>query len=147
MAAPAAAHSSLGEGKAVTVDPNASASVYDDTWLSVGIGAAVLPTYEGSDETTVIPIPLVQGKIGPVRINPRPAGIALDFLPKNDDGVQFSAGVSMRYRGNRTGSVEDEIVARAAQLDGAFDIGPSVGVTVPGLLNPYDSLTVNFDAR
>lgn len=92
-------------------------------------------------------IPLVRGKLGQVYINPRPAGVTLDFLPKTESGVRFSAGVSMRYRGNRTGDVRDEVVARATPLDSAFEIGPSVGVSFPAVLNRYDSVTVNLEAR
>lgn len=147
LSAPAAAHSSLGDASLAEIGDDAPDSVHDDTWLSVGIAGAVLPSYEGSDDVKVTPVPLVQGKIGPVRINPRPAGIALDFVPKTDEGLQFSGGINMRYRGNRTGGVGDEVVARARQLDSALEIGPTFGVSMPGLINPYDSLTVNFDTR
>lgn len=144
-----AAHPSPDQDAPVSVGENGDASetVRDDTWLSIGIGAAVLPSYEGSDDAVFKAIPLVQGKLGPVHINPRPAGLALDFLPKPESGVRFSAGVSMRYRGNRTGDVRDEVVARATPLDSAFEVGPSVGVSFPAVLSPYDSLTINLDAR
>ncbi len=122
--------------------------VHDDTWLSIGIAGAAVPSYEGGDETVFKAVPLVQGKIGPVRINPRPAGIALDFLPKPSDGsVAFSGGLSVRYRGNRTGDVRDPVVALAAERKSALEIGPSVGITIPGVLHGADSLTVNLDTR
>jgi outer membrane scaffolding protein for murein synthesis (MipA/OmpV family) len=130
-----------------TIEADTADTVYDDTWLSIGIGGAVLPSYEGSDDTVISPIPLVQGKIGPVRVNPRPAGIALDFLPKPETGPRFAAGVSLRYRGNRTGDVKDEVVERAAKLDSALEIGPTVGVSFPGVLHSLDSVTVNLDTR
>ena len=122
-------------------------TVYDENWLSVGIAGALIPSYEGSDDYVFAPVPLVQGKLGPVRINPRPAGVAFDFLPKPEAGIGFSAGASVRYRGNRSGSVEDEVVERAEELDAAFEIGPTVGIIVPGVLHGADSLTVNFDTR
>ena len=96
-------------------------TVYDENWLSVGIAGALIPSYEGSDDYVFAPVPLVQGKLGPVRINPRPAGVAFDFLPKPEAGIGFSAGASVRYRGNRSGSVEDEVVERAEELDAAFE--------------------------
>lgn len=89
----------------------------------------------------------MQGKLGPVFINPRPAGLTLDCLPKPESGVRFSGRVSMRYRGNRTGDVRDQVVSDATTLDCAFEVGPSVGVSFPAVLNSYDSLAINHDAR
>ncbi|MEE4199187.1 MipA/OmpV family protein [Erythrobacter sp.] len=130
-----------------TTEAAAPETVYDDTWLSIGIGAAALPSYEGSDDTVVSPIPLIQGKIGPVRINPRPAGIALDFVPKPESGPRLSGGLSLRYRANRTGDVRDEVVERAAELDSALEVGPTIGVSFPGTIHGRDSLSLNLDTR
>jgi outer membrane scaffolding protein for murein synthesis (MipA/OmpV family) len=147
FAGPVWAQSATEEPTDERFEPGDQQTVFDDNWLSVGVGAAILPSYEGSDDMVFSPVPLVQGKLGPVRINPRPAGIALDFAPKPDDGVQFTAGVNLRLRANRTGNVEDEVVARAASLDTAFEVGPTVGVTIPGVLHSLDSVSVNVDAR
>lgn len=109
-----AAHPSPDQDAPVSVGENGDASetVRDDTWLSIGIGAAVLPSYEGSDDAVFKAIPLVQGKLGPVYINPRPAGLALDFLPKPESGVRFSAGVSMRYPRAAAESVRSFLMLR-----------------------------------
>lgn len=130
-------------------------SVYDDLWLSIGIGAALIPSYEGSNDYVFSPVPLVQGKLGFVRINPRPAGLALDFLPKPErkpgsgagSGPRFSLGINMRYRANRTGDVQDDIVALAQELDEAFEIGPTAGVSFPAVFTPEDNISINLDTR
>ena len=37
--------------------------VEDSNALTVGIGAAVIPSYEGSDDYRVIPVPQLRGKV------------------------------------------------------------------------------------
>ena len=68
--------------------------MFDDTWLSIGIGAGYGPSYEGSDDYVLYPAPLIQGRIAGVGIQPRPAGIALDFIP---DPTAGSASRSVRW--------------------------------------------------
>lgn len=123
-------------------------TVFDGDYVSVGVGVAYNPSYSGSDDYSVNILPIVQGSLGGVRINPRPAGIALDFIPDPDDGVGFSAGPMIRLRSDRTDAsdIKDDIVAAYGELDRAVEIGGSVGVKFPKLLHPYDSLSVNLDA-
>lgn len=122
-------------------------SVFAGDYLSVGFGAGYAPSYEGSDDYVVFPVPLVQGSFRGVKINPRNAGIALDFVPDPKDGVGLNAGISARLRMMRTGNTHDPVVNGLGKLDTAIEVGPTVGLTVPHLLNPYDSLTLSTDAR
>lgn len=148
LASASSAHADGGGLEGLSSADGAGPGVYDDTWISAGIAVAALPSYEGGDETVITPVPVVQAKLGPVRINPRPAGIALDFLPKpTDGGIGFSGGLSVRYRGNRGGDVRDPVVELAAPRESALEIGPSVGVIIPGVLHGADSLTINLDTR
>lgn len=122
-------------------------SVYDGDWVSLGAGVGYGPSYDGSDDYVLFPAPLIQGQIGPIGINPRPAGIALDFVKDPEEGVGFDFGVAARLRSNRADQIEDPVVAAAGELARAFEIGPTAGVSIPGLLNPYDSLSFTVDAR
>ena len=124
-----------------------SPSVYEGDWVSLGAGVGYGPSYDGSDDYVLFPAPLIQGQIGPIGINPRPAGIALDFVKDPEDGVGFDFGVAARLRSNRADQIEDPVVEAAGELDRAFEIGPAAGVSIPGLLNPYDSLSFTVDAR
>ena len=69
-------------------------SVYDGDWISVGAGVGYAPSYDGSDDYVFFPAPLIQGQVGPVGINPRPAGLALDFVKDPEEGVGFDFGVT-----------------------------------------------------
>ena len=124
------------------------ATIFDGDFVSVGVGVAYGPSYSGSDDYTAFVLPIVQGSLGGVDINPRPAGIALDFVPDPDEGVSFSAGPMIKLNRDRVDvdDIKDEVVARYGELDTAIEVGPSVGVSFPGVLNPYDSVSVNLDA-
>ena len=122
-------------------------SAYDGDWISVGAGVGYAPSYDGSDDYVFFPAPLIQGQVGPVGINPRPAGLALDFVKDPEEGVGFDFGVAARMRSNRADKIEDPVVELAGELDRAIEVGPTAGVSFPALLNPYDSLSFSVDAR
>lgn len=130
---------------AAEVDPDSS--VFDGDYLTIGIGGAYVPSYDGSDDYTFTVLPLLQGSIGGIRISPRAAGVALDVIPDGGDGPQFSLGPSVRVRANRANDVKDEVVELLPELDTAIEVGPTAGVSFPGVLNPYDSLSFSVDVR
>lgn len=121
-------------------------TVYDDTWFSVGAGVGYGPSYDGSDDYVAFPAPIVQGRIAGVGIQPRPAGLALDFIPDADEGIGVSFGPAMRVRSNRARQIKDPVVAAAGELDTAFELGAAAGLSFPKVLNPYDSLSLGVDA-
>lgn len=125
--------------------PDGEATVFDGNWFSIGAGAVYSASYDGSDDYVVSPIPIVQGKIGGVRISPRAGGAALDFVNDDSDGAKISAGVAARLNRNRASQIEDPVVLSYGELDTAFEVGPSVGISLAGLLNPYDSLSFNIE--
>lgn len=134
-------------GEDDTAAPSYEGTVFDGDWLSLGAGAVYLPSYEGSDDYVISPLPIVQGNLAGIGINPRPGGLALDFIPDADGEIAFSAGVSARLVRNRAGQIKDPVVEALGELDTAIEVGPTVGVSFPGVLNPYDSLSFNVDAR
>lgn len=131
---------------AMAQDAADSTSVFDGDYLSVGIGAAYGPSYDGSDDYAVYPLPLLQGSFHGVAINPRSGGIGLDFIPDPDSGAGFNLGVVGKARMNRARQIKDPVVESLGELDTAIEFGPTAGMTFPALLNPYDSLTFTVDA-
>ena len=146
FAAPAAAQDQ-GEPGVTSEGPNET--IFDGDYLSVGIGAGYAPSYTGSDDYVTFVFPVVQGSWRGIDINPRPAGVALDFLSmEKEGGPNFSLGIAGRINTDRTDidDIEDSIVAAYGELDTAIEVGPTVGVSFPAVLNPYDSLSFNVDA-
>ncbi|UOR16613.1 MipA/OmpV family protein [Qipengyuania aquimaris] len=123
-------------------------TIFDGDYLSVGIGVAYNPSYSGSDDYNVNVLPIVQGSLGGIDINPRPGGLALDVIPDPDEGIAFSAGPMVRLRADRDDveDINDDVVALYGELDRAVEVGVSLGVSYPKLLNPFDSLSFNVDA-
>lgn len=145
LSAPALAQDQGDPGITADAPPK---TVFDGDYVSIGAGVAYGPSYSGSDEYAVFPLPIVQGSLGGVGINPRPAGIALDFIPDPDDGVAFAFGPVVRMSRDRADleEIEDPIVAAYGELDMAVEVGASAGIKIPKVLHPYDSLSFNTDA-
>jgi outer membrane scaffolding protein for murein synthesis (MipA/OmpV family) len=131
---------------ATAQDAASEPSVFDGDYLSVGAGVAYGPSYAGSDDYTVYPMPLLQGSFHGVAIDPRSGGLALDFIPDPDKGVGFNLGVAARVRLDRAHQIKDPVVKSLGKLDTAVEVGPTAGVTIAQVLNPYDSLTFTADA-
>ncbi|MGB3711253.1 MAG: MipA/OmpV family protein [Erythrobacter sp.] len=129
-------------------------SVFDETWLTVGIGAGYVPSYSGSDDYVFFPLPLVAGRVGGVGITPSGAGVSLDLLspeagqaPGASQDVQFSLGPAISFRNDRASQIEDPVVEAAGELDTAIELGANGGVTFPGVFNPFDTVTVGATVR
>lgn len=123
-------------------------NVLDGDYLTVGVGAVNVPSYRGSDDSVVSPVPLVRGHFKGVDINPRVAGVALDFIPDDkDSGIGFSLGPVATVSFNRNRRIKDPVVRAAGKLDPAIEVGATAGVTKYRLLNAYDSLTLSTDVK
>ncbi|WP_133366431.1 MipA/OmpV family protein [Qipengyuania sediminis] len=120
-------------------------SVFEGDWVTLGAGAALIASYDGSDDYVLSPLPLLQGRLGGVSINPRAAGLALDLIPDRTGATGFSLGVAARLNRNRADQIEDEVVRAYGELDTAIEVGPTVGVTFPGVLHGFDSLSISAD--
>lgn len=123
-------------------------NVLDGDYLTVGVGAVYVPSYRGSDDYILSPVPLVRGHFKGVDINPRVAGVALDFIPDDKaSGIGFSLGPVVTASFNRNRRVRDEVVRAAGKLDPAIEVGVSAGVTKYRVLHDYDSLTLSSDVK
>lgn len=136
LAAPAAAQEAMDASEG---------SVYEGDYLSVGLGGALTPSYSGSDDYVVSPVPIVQGSFADISISPRSGGVSLDFIPDPAEGVGFDLGVAGRLRIDRASQISDPVVKSLGELDRAIELGPSVGLSFPAVLNPYDGLSIGTD--
>ena len=123
-------------------------SVFDGEYLTVGIGVAAVPSYEGSDDYTISPLPVILGSFRGVDFQPRGPGVAFDVIPDRQGAkVDFIFGPVVRARFDRQNSIKDPVVRSLGKLDVAVELGSFAGVQVNRLLNPYDSLTAQVDLR
>lgn len=127
--------------------------VFDDNWATIGLGAGLVPTYAGSNNFQLFPLPLIVGRVGGVGFRPAAAGLTLDFLSpqptvvSRDRKPTVSLGPTFRFRNDRAVDSGDEVVDAAGRLDNALEVGVNAGLSFPGVLNRFDSLTLSANAR
>jgi outer membrane scaffolding protein for murein synthesis (MipA/OmpV family) len=114
-------------------------------YLRIGIGAALVPDYEGSDDHRVIPGAVLQARVNGVAIFSRGTYLYADLIGGSGN-VNLDAGPIAGVRLNRTGKVKNDRVDALPELDTAIEVGGFAGVTFNGLTNPYDALSLRLDA-
>ncbi|MCR9179374.1 MAG: MipA/OmpV family protein [Erythrobacteraceae bacterium] len=128
-------------------------TVFDKNWATIGLGAGLVPTYAGSDNFQFFPLPLIVGRVGGVGFRPAAAGLTLDFLSPQPTLVSrkktptVSLGPTFRFRNDRAVDSGDDVVNAAGRLDNALEVGLNAGLSFPGILNRFDSLTVSANVR
>jgi outer membrane scaffolding protein for murein synthesis (MipA/OmpV family) len=131
-AAPAAAQAD--DAPTILDDPNS---------LTLGVGGAYRPTYEGSDDYEFGPIGAAFGKIGGFTFATRGPGLSVDLIRDGRDApVSFELGPVAYVRLNRTSGIKDPQVRALGELDTAIELGVAAGIAKNGVLHQYDSLGV-----
>jgi outer membrane scaffolding protein for murein synthesis (MipA/OmpV family) len=134
------------QGPATPVTPEKN--LLEGNYITVGGGAFYGPSYEGSNDYVIFPVPAIQGKVGGVAINPRSGGVALDFIPDPKGAkIGVSFGPVATYSGNRDNHIVDPVVRAAGRLDYDLAVGGSGGFTLYRLVDKYDSLTASVDVK
>jgi outer membrane scaffolding protein for murein synthesis (MipA/OmpV family) len=113
----------------------------DPNSLTIGIGGAYVPSYEGSDDYELTPIGIAFGKVAGFGFATRGTGLSIDLI-RDDPDAPFSVelGPLVHVRLDRTGGIKDPRVRALGELDRAIELGGSVGIKKNGLLHKYDSL-------
>lgn len=125
--------------------------VFDETWATIGIGAGLVPSYSGSNDYVLFPLPLIAGRVAGIGVSPNGPGFALDVLSKPPSFVapetSVSFGPAFRFRNDRDGQFGDDVVELAGDLDTAIEVGAQGGVTLPGVFARFDRLSIGTQVR
>lgn len=128
--------------------PPAGENVFDGDFVTIGAGLAVGPSYEGSDNYDLNPLPVILGSVGGIDFEPRGPGLALDLIPDRPGSkIDFKLGPVGRARFDRNNGTRDDVVRSLGELDVAAELGVVAGIGVNGLLRPFDSLSAEVDVR
>lgn len=121
--------------------------VFDDTYAVVGIGVALGPDYEGSDDEKITPGAGIVGSVQGIGFSIRGPSLSVDLIddPSGSD-MTFRFGPTVRYRGGRS-KVKDDAVERLGKIKGVVEAGISAGVGFKKLLTPADSLSLGVSVR
>ena len=126
------------------VPPVASApggSILDGDNVTVGLGAALLPSYEGSDSSVVTVAPLLRGRVSGFDFASRGPGIGVDLIreaPGAKVNVQLGPVVSLNL--DRSSRINDPVVEALGKRKVALQAGGFAGLAYNGLLNPFDTI-------
>ncbi|WP_017669694.1 MipA/OmpV family protein [Blastomonas sp. AAP53] len=118
-----------------------------DFYMTVGLGAGFVPSYEGSDQYVFFPAPAIQGSYKGYSFGARGPGLFVDLvkdpvLPK----VEYIAGPVIRARFDRNGRIRDEVVKLLGKRDIAIEVGATGGVKINRIFDYFDSVTFQADA-
>jgi MipA family protein len=139
IALPAAAQSGAGPPPP---DPALGGSFLDRPYsLTIGVGAAYLPSYEGSNDYVLSPAGAAFGKIDGFSFSTRGTSLSIDLIrdPK-DAAVTFELGPVVNLRMDRHSRIKDPQVAALGRIGRAVELGGFVGIARRRLIDPYDSL-------
>jgi outer membrane protein len=112
--------------------------------LTIGVGGAVLPDYEGSDDYRIIPAAAIQGKYHGISFSTRGSYLYVDAIPASGK-VDFDVGPIAGVRLNSRRNIDDPIVKLLPRRNRAIEVGGFAGVSFHQLTNPYDTLALRVD--
>lgn len=113
--------------------------------LTLAVGAAAVPDYEGADSYQLIPAAAVRGRVGGMDFWSSGTKLYLDVFGRPAGGMDFDAGPIVGVRLNRSGKIKDDAVDDLPELDPAIEVGGFAGLSFHGLTNPYDTLSMRVD--
>jgi outer membrane scaffolding protein for murein synthesis (MipA/OmpV family) len=114
--------------------------------LTIGVGGALIPDYEGSDDYRLIPAAAIRGQVSGISFSTRGTYLYVDVIPRGSGKLEFDFGPIVGARMNRTKhNLKDDIVDLLPRRKTAIEVGGFAGISYHGLTNPYDSLSVHLD--
>lgn len=112
--------------------------------LTIGVGGAVLPDYEGSNDYRIIPAGAVRGQYHGISFTTRGAYLYVDVIPQSGK-FDFDAGPIVGARFNKRRNTDDDIVKLLPRRKMAIEVGAFAGIGIHGVTNPYDRLAFRLD--
>lgn len=111
--------------------------------ITIGVGAALVPDFEGSDDSSIIPAGVIVGKVSGIDFFTRGTQLYVDLVPDAPGpGTNFEAGLIGGARLDRTNKVDDLQVRALGKIDTAWEVGGFVGVSRTGVItSDYDTLS------
>jgi outer membrane scaffolding protein for murein synthesis (MipA/OmpV family) len=112
--------------------------------FTIGVGVALIPDYEGSDDYRIIPAGAVRGKVGGISFSTRGSYLSVDVVPQSGK-FGFDAGPIVGARFDNRRHTDDPVVKLMLKRKTAIEVGGFAGVSFRGLTNPYDTLALHVD--
>lgn len=132
----------LAQGQTPPTAPPDAASAGGDR-ITVGVGIANLPEYQGASDSDWTPGAVVIGRVGGRDFFTRGTQLYVDLIPdRPGPGVNYELGVIGAARFERTGDISQRQVDALGEIDTAYEIGAFAGVSKTGVItSDFDTLT------
>ena len=119
--------------------------------ITVGVGAAMLPSYEGADDYNITPAPGAIGSVSGFAFLLAGNRLSVDLVP-NQPGpvwdVQAGPLGVVNFNRNRRDAIDDARVRALPTRGLAVELGGYLGIGKTGVLtSPYDKLSVSVSYR
>jgi MipA family protein len=133
----------IGGAAVIVTLPAHAQEAEDHSSLTIGVGAAYIPSYDGSDDYIVTPVVAARGKVNDFAFWTRGSSLYIDAIPNTDpNGWDIEAGPAANLNLTRTRRIKDPQVRALGKLDTAIEVGGFVGIGKTGLItSDYDNLS------
>jgi MipA family protein len=115
--------------------------------LTIGVGAAIVPRYEGADENTIVPAAAIRGSYKGFAFSTVGTALYTDFIPAPDGvGTDIILGPVVHVNLNRTSRkrTRNAQIVALGTIDTAIEVGADAGIRRTGVItSDYD--TISFD--
>ncbi|MFN0192485.1 MAG: MipA/OmpV family protein [Aestuariivirga sp.] len=108
--------------------------------VKLGVGAAALPDYEGSNEYTFIPFPSFEIEHEGFKLKSSRLGVEADLIPI----LGLDAGPIVRYNFGRDSGVDDDVVSLLPEIGESVEVGGYIAGGLPLNLLGLDSNSILF---
>lgn len=115
--------------------------------FTIGVGGAVVPRYEGSDDYRLTPAGAIRGKISGVSFITQGTGLFINLIPTSGGpGTTIGFGPMAHVTLNRSSlkTVRDLQIAALGRVPVAIEVGGHAGITRTGVITSvYDTLNLD----
>lgn len=145
VAAPVAAQSDAAGPPAPPAPPSAARRDEDRYSLTFGLGAAVTPSYTGSNDYQVSPGGIIRGRVGGFNFTTLGLSLYVDAIRDHGGRTDVQAGPVIGVNLNRVNRIQDTRVKALGELDPAIEAGGYVGIARTGVItSPFDVLSASI---
>jgi outer membrane scaffolding protein for murein synthesis (MipA/OmpV family) len=129
---------------AQTAPPTAASDDGGDR-VTIGIGLASVPDYEGADSNDIVPAAAAVGTLGGFDFFTRGTQLYVDLVrDPAGPGTKFELGpiAAVRFQRNDVDGIDNPQVRALGKIDTAYELGASVGVSRTGVItSDFDTLS------
>jgi len=118
--------------------------------LTVGLGLGILPEYEGSGETSLMPVPGALGKVGGFSFLYVGNRLSVDLIRDGASPWDFQLGpaVSVGFNRSSVKNIDDARIRALGKIDTSVEVGGYAGIGRWGVItSDYDRLSATVTWR